>query len=36
MLAFNIYSELDSLRKMANEEWAKLKTHPLYGCDKMG
>jgi len=34
-LTARIDSELGFLKKLANEEWAKLKTYPLYGSDHM-
>lgn len=32
-LASQIENELAMFKRLANEEWAKLKTHPLYGSD---
>lgn len=32
-LISQIESELGVFKRLANEEWAKLKTHPLYGSD---
>lgn len=34
-LVDQIESEMGSLKKLANEEWSKLKTRPLYGSDRM-
>jgi hypothetical protein len=32
-LVDRIEEEMGSLKQLANEQWAKLKTHPLYGND---
>lgn len=34
-LVNRIETEMGALKKLANEEWARLKTHPLYGSDRM-
>lgn len=34
-LVNQIEIEMGALKKLANVEWAKLKTHPLYGSDRM-